>query len=102
MPRAPENHLYVKHRQKKFNRYPHLLQFINLLTGKPSVAIGDGLDSQTTHVEAVRFVDSATGRKVTVVDTPGFDDSREGITDTDILTKIAQFLLSEYAHLKTS
>lgn len=27
-----------------------------------------------------------------MVDTPGFDDSREGVTDADILTMIANFL----------
>ena len=32
------------------------------------------------------------GRRVTLVDTPGFDDSRQGVTDTDILAKIANFL----------
>ncbi|KJA16047.1 hypothetical protein HYPSUDRAFT_325670 [Hypholoma sublateritium FD-334 SS-4] len=70
--------------------------FINLLTGKTSVAIGDSLESETADVEPIRFIESVTGRRVTVVDTPGFDDSRQGVTDTDILTKIAKFLLSEY------
>jgi GTPase Era involved in 16S rRNA processing len=32
------------------------------------------------------------GRCVTFVDTPGFDDSREEVTDTDILREIASFL----------
>ena len=35
------------------------------------------------------------GVSVTLVDTPGFDDSREGNTDTDILEKIANFLQEE-------
>ncbi|KJA22639.1 hypothetical protein HYPSUDRAFT_644507 [Hypholoma sublateritium FD-334 SS-4] len=70
--------------------------FINLLTGKTSVAIGDSLESETADVADIRFIDSATGRKVTIVDTPGFDDSRQGVTDTDILKKIANFLLAEY------
>jgi hypothetical protein len=35
------------------------------------------------------------GVSVTLVDTPGFDDSREGVTDTDILGKIADFLQEE-------
>ena len=71
------------------------MQFINLLTGKTSVVIGVSLESETADVDAIRFVDGATGRKVTIVDTPGFDDSRQGVTDTDILKKIADFLLSE-------
>ena len=32
------------------------------------------------------------GISVTLVGTPGFDDSREGITDIDILEKMADFL----------
>ena len=32
------------------------------------------------------------GRLVKFVDTPGFDDSREGVTDSDILEKITNFL----------
>lgn len=27
-----------------------------------------------------------------LIDTPGFDDSREGVTDTDILQKIVEYL----------
>ena len=57
--------------------------------------VGNTLESETADVVPIRFTDSATGRKVVVVDTPGFDDSRQGVTDTDILTNIAKFLLSE-------
>jgi predicted GTPase len=35
---------------------------------------------------------------VTIVDTPGFDDSRAGVTDTDILGKITEYLLKEYVY----
>ncbi|KAF7335225.1 P-loop containing nucleoside triphosphate hydrolase protein [Mycena sanguinolenta] len=38
------------------------------------------------------FVDPTSGRTVTIVDTPGFDDSRPEMTDTDILKQIADFL----------
>jgi hypothetical protein len=31
-------------------------------------------------------------RSVFLVDTPGFDDSRPGVTDTDVLEKIVNFL----------
>ncbi|KAJ3727275.1 hypothetical protein DFJ43DRAFT_965813, partial [Lentinula guzmanii] len=37
-----------------------------------------------------------SGRKVVLVDTPGFDDSRDGRTDTEILRKISEFMISEY------
>jgi hypothetical protein len=33
---------------------------------------------------------------VALVDTPGFDDSREEVTDADILRRIAEFLKREY------
>jgi len=32
------------------------------------------------------------GRRITLVDTPGFDDSRQGVSDTDVLESIANFL----------
>jgi hypothetical protein len=34
---------------------------------------------------------------VSLVDTPGFDDSRDGVTDTDILRKMADFLQMKWA-----
>lgn len=68
-------------------------QFIKLLSGNASVVTSDGLESETSEIRDIRFVDRATGRNVIIVDTPGFDDSRQGVTDTDILKKITQFLL---------
>ena len=84
-----------QHRRCRLCEYLPRLQFINVLTGKTSVTIGDSLESETADVEVIRFIDDNTGRKVTIVDTPGFDDSRQGVTDTDILKKIADFLLAE-------
>ncbi len=71
----------------------HMSQFINLLTGDTSAAIGSSLESETAEVFPICFTDRVTGRNVTVVDTPGFDDSRQGVTDTDILTEIAKYML---------
>ena len=71
------------------------VQFIKLLTGSSAVAVGNNLDSQTNNVHIIRFLDRASGCNVTIVDTPGFDDSRENMTDTDILKKITKFLLNE-------
>ena len=68
-------------------------QFIKLLSGDTSIVIGDNLESETSDIQVIPFVDRATGRNVTIVDTPGFDDSRKGVTDTDILKKIANFLV---------
>ncbi|KAJ7511404.1 lipoxygenase [Mycena galericulata] len=68
--------------------------FIRLITGASGIKIGHSLESETSEIRSVRFVDR--GRKVIIVDTPGFDDSRPDITDTDVLKQIADFLLKEY------
>lgn len=68
--------------------YLHL--FINLLTEDDNIRVGHDLDSQTTDVSTSVWLDETTGLSVTLIDTPGFDDSRSDITDTDIL--IATFL----------
>ncbi|KAJ7780608.1 P-loop containing nucleoside triphosphate hydrolase protein [Mycena maculata] len=70
--------------------------FIKLVTGDASIGIGDSLESETLDVKTFPFHDPTSGRKVIIVDTPGFDDSRAGVTDTDVLKKIANFLVGEY------
>ncbi|KAJ3508732.1 hypothetical protein NLJ89_g5593 [Agrocybe chaxingu] len=70
--------------------------FINLLTNDENIRIGHDLESQTFDVSTSRYVDREAGLAVTFVDTPGFDDSRDGVTDTDILRKIADFLQAEW------
>ncbi|KIK57232.1 hypothetical protein GYMLUDRAFT_204082, partial [Collybiopsis luxurians FD-317 M1] len=70
--------------------------FIKLLTKDTSVKVSDSLESETSEVQLVRFVDRTSGRTVALVDTPGFDDSRKGITDTVVLKKITSFLLKQY------
>ena len=69
------------------------LQFINLLTNDDNVRISHDLESQTSDVSTSCY--SQDGVSVTLVDTPGCNDSREGFTDTDILGKIADFLQEE-------
>jgi len=69
------------------------MQLINLLTNDDNIHIGHDLESQTFDITPSHYMQD--GISVTLVDTPGFDDSREGITDTDILGKIADFLLEE-------
>jgi hypothetical protein len=71
------------------------LQFVKLITGDSSIKVNDGLESETADIQVFHFVDPTSGHKVRIVDTPGFDDSRKGVTDTDILKKIADFLLEE-------
>ncbi|KAF5367597.1 hypothetical protein D9757_010648 [Collybiopsis confluens] len=70
--------------------------FVRLLTGDSSVKVSDSLESETRAVKVVRFTDRTSGRNITIVDTPGFDDSRTDITDTVVLKEITSFLLDEY------
>ncbi|KAF5367610.1 hypothetical protein D9757_010653 [Collybiopsis confluens] len=70
--------------------------FIKLLSGNATVKTGDNLESETLNVRPIEFFDQVSRRKVVLVDTPGFDDSREGITNTEVLKRITGFLLKEY------
>jgi hypothetical protein len=66
-------------------------KFIKLLAkDDDNIRIGHGIQSETIDIKTASY--SESGREVTLVDTPGFDDSREGVTDTNILGKIANFL----------
>lgn len=47
----------------------------------------------TEEVQGFDFIDPKSGRNVTIVDTPGFDDSK--VSDTEILKRISNFLLKE-------
>ena len=64
------------------------LQFINLASGS-NLRVGTGLESCTAEVQlADKF--TLDGRSVTLIDTPGFDDTSK--SDSDILEMIAAFL----------
>ena len=64
------------------------LQFINLASGS-NLRIGMLLESCTAEVQlADKFI--LDGRAVTLIDTPGFDDTSK--SDVDILKMIAAFL----------
>lgn len=63
-------------------------QFVNQASGS-HLKVGDDLDSCTSTIqESKEFV--LDGRRVMLVDTPGFDDSYK--SDTDVLKSIAAFL----------
>ena len=74
--------------------------------------IGNSLDSETSDVQVLHFRDHDSGRNVTIVDTPGFDDSRGSddsldddspkFSDTDVLKRITDFLLQECVYLSKS
>jgi hypothetical protein len=68
-----------------------LTQFIKLLTEDASVTIGDSLNSETSKVAAHSYMHTQDVR-ITLIDTPGFDDSRDGVSDVDILQQITKFL----------
>ncbi|KAH8903508.1 hypothetical protein BR93DRAFT_866402, partial [Coniochaeta sp. PMI_546] len=68
--------------------------FISKATGNRSLAIGHGLDACTPDVEPVRC--TIDGRQITLLDTPGFDDSSQ--SDADILQLIANYLAETYKH----
>jgi hypothetical protein len=71
-------------------------QFIKLLTGDENIVIGHNIDSETIDVMPYILYDQNSDRKVVLVDTPGFDDSRLDVSDTEILRRIADFLVNEY------
>ncbi|KAL4063994.1 P-loop containing nucleoside triphosphate hydrolase protein [Scleroderma yunnanense] len=59
------------------------------------VKVGHGLQSETSEVQPICWA-TEDGTTVKLADTPGFDDSRLGITDTDVLKMISTFLVNEY------
>ncbi|KAI6147923.1 P-loop containing nucleoside triphosphate hydrolase protein [Pisolithus tinctorius] len=60
-----------------------------------NIHVGHSLESETSKIQPIQWVNN-DGVKIKLVDTPGFDDSREGLTDTDVLKMIATFLEKEY------
>jgi hypothetical protein len=56
--------------------------------------VGHSLESETSKINCAEYF-NFYGRKVTLVDTPGFDDSREDISDVDILQMIGEYLTKE-------
>ncbi|PVF94278.1 hypothetical protein CPB86DRAFT_674451, partial [Serendipita vermifera] len=71
--------------------------FVNLASGSDQLQVGEGLQSCTSAVQpcAPFYLD---GRRVLLVDTPGFDDSN--MSDVDVLRMIASFLAWTYGEKK--
>ena len=67
---------------------PRFAQFINLVSGS-NLRVGQGLRSCTDRVQIANsfYLD---GRRVVLIDTPGFDDTTR--SDTDVLKLVAAFL----------
>ena len=53
--------------------------------------MGHGLESQTSSVKESIFT-TEHGQKVVFIDTPGFEDSRDDVSDVDILQMIVDYL----------
>ncbi|KAF8150026.1 P-loop containing nucleoside triphosphate hydrolase protein [Crassisporium funariophilum] len=70
--------------------------FINAASGS-SLRIGKGLQSCTSIVQVAQAFE-LDGRSVTLIDTPGFDDTTK--SDADILRMIAAFLATAYQNGK--
>ena len=66
--------------------------FIKSVTNNNGVIIGDGLQSCTSEINAVNA--EIDNQQVTLVDTPGFDDTNR--SDTEILKDIVNFLTVTY------
>lgn len=56
--------------------------------------MGHDLAPETSAIKTYSYYATVgnTVRNVTLVDTPGFDDNREDMTDVDILNHMADFL----------
>jgi predicted GTPase len=67
-------------------------QFIKHITGDEGIKIASNLSSQTPEIN-VHYWSAPDGRRVALVDTPGFDDSNGlGLSDSDVLDAIASYL----------
>ncbi|OBZ65140.1 hypothetical protein A0H81_14862 [Grifola frondosa] len=73
--------------------------FIKSLTDDANIHVGHSLGSETNSLVLSRV--KICGRLVSLVDTPGFDDSRDGVSDADILQQLAIFLKDEYEKSKS-
>jgi predicted GTPase len=61
---------------------------INALTNTESANVSDSLGSETSEIKVTPWIFSR--RRIKLVDTPGFDDTK--LSDTAVLKKIADFL----------
>ncbi|KAF8065332.1 P-loop containing nucleoside triphosphate hydrolase protein [Lyophyllum atratum] len=69
--------------------------FINTFFGDPLAAVGNDLESKTKNVRHFGFLHpDFPGRRIMLVDTPGFDDTY--LTDREILRRIAIWLARSY------
>ncbi|KAI0292815.1 hypothetical protein BC826DRAFT_1105405 [Russula brevipes] len=73
--------------------------FIKHITGDEEIEIGHGVSSESQISEiGVHYWSAPDGRRVALVDTPGFDDSN-GLSDSDVLDEIASYLKDQYGKI---
>ncbi|KAJ7587373.1 kinase-like domain-containing protein [Mycena floridula] len=69
--------------------------FINYAMGRTVAAVSHGMDSGTKKIQAFTCVHpDGSGRRIVLVDTPGFDDSEK--SDYEILVALSQWLVQTY------
>ncbi|KAG8756676.1 hypothetical protein FRC14_002832 [Serendipita sp. 396] len=68
--------------------------FINCISNRGGRGVGHNIESCTSEVSLINVGHTVHGRKVVLVDTPGFDDTYT--SDIEILTKIASFLVKVF------
>ncbi|KDR82112.1 hypothetical protein GALMADRAFT_135477 [Galerina marginata CBS 339.88] len=72
--------------------------FINTLLGNTRMPIGTRMTGYTTEIdyEVIDPIPNSDprlkGRRLVIVDTPGFDNARTNLNDTSILEKLADWL----------
>ncbi|KAK4222015.1 P-loop containing nucleoside triphosphate hydrolase protein [Podospora fimiseda] len=66
--------------------------FVSKASGRDDLEIGHSIDSCTQDVIPVTF--HLNGQPVTLIDTPGFDDSER--SDSEILEQVAQYMTTTY------
>jgi len=83
----------------KLNRYSISeysdLRFIHLITGDENIEIGHDPESQTNSINVSCYFNEDAGLSMTLVNTPGFNNSCDGHSNVDTLRKISDFLLKE-------
>ncbi|KAK3900829.1 P-loop containing nucleoside triphosphate hydrolase protein [Staphylotrichum tortipilum] len=67
--------------------------FVQRATGRTDLQVGHGIDSCTQDVIPISYT-LPDGRRVTLIDTPGFDDSER--SDADILGLVAAYMAQTY------
>lgn len=76
--------------EKAHRSHLRLAQFINLVSGS-SLGVSERLHSCTNTVQVGQTF-NLDGRRVVLIDTPGFDDTTQ--SDADVLRTIAAYLES--------